>query len=313
MHRGRDLDAAGITSASLRAGFIEARRLNALHGKTFYLATLLLPAASRPYVHALYGFARYADDIVDTAPVAQAEPVFRRWSTQVLAELKAGTSDQPLVRAVIATMRRYELPISYFVDFLASMSADLSVRRYLDDDALDSYMWGSAAVIGLQMLPILGRRDESVHWEELESYAIELGRAFQLTNFIRDIGEDLDRDRIYLPQQSMRRYGVDDQHLLRRHVDDPIRNLLAHEIARARAMYAGAQAGIELVHPDAVGCLRAAATLYSQILTEIERADYDVFSGRISVGLGTRLRVAAPLLAYQSVHRRHRRRPTSSR
>jgi 15-cis-phytoene synthase len=281
-----DLDAAGITDPALRAGYRLCRSSNARHGRTYYLATLLLPPASRPYVHALYGFARHADDMVDETGHSSAE--FRSWSQDFLAELDWGATSDPITRAVLDTIRRWQIPHSYFADFLEAMELDLTVTGYATYDDLARYMWGSAAVIGLQMLPILGRADDSVPWDKLEMHAIDLGYAFQLTNFIRDIAEDLLRGRVYLPQESLDQFGVDRDRLRRGRVDEPIRNLLAWEIERARALYRRAEPGIELVHPTSRECLRTALTLYEEILDEIERADYDVFSHRVSVGLARR-------------------------
>jgi 15-cis-phytoene synthase len=291
----RELSAAGITDPRLRAGYEMCRRLNAVHGRTYYLATLLLPLAKRPYVHALYGFARHADDIVDDLS-ASADPDeragrFTAWSQDFVDDLDWGESGDPVCRAVIDTIRRWDVPRSYFADFLESMRMDLTVTEYATYEDLSRYTWGSAAVIGLQMLPILGRADESVDWETLEPYAIDLGVAFQLTNFLRDVAEDLRLGRVYLPQESLAAFGVDRDRLRRGRVDEPIRNLLASEIARARALYLRAAPGIDLVHPTSRPCLTAALTLYSGILDEIERADYDVFSGRISVPLTRRARV----------------------
>ncbi len=288
----RELDAAGITTPALRSGYATCRALNGEHGRTFYLATLLLPAAKRPYVHALYGFARYADDLVDhidpTLSAAERAGRFAAWSEGALSDLDWGASSAPVLRAVIDTARRWQLPHSYFADFLDSMRTDLTVTGYATYDDLAQYMWGSAAVIGLQMLPILGRADDSVRWDELEPYAIELGYAFQLTNFIRDVDEDLRRGRVYLPQDSLDRFGVDRERLARRRVDEPIRNLLAWEIERARDRYRAAEPGIALVHPTSRDCLRTALTLYREILDEIEANDYDVFSRRVSVPLHRR-------------------------
>src|SRR3954452_22957656 len=164
------------------------------------------------------------------------------------------------------------------------MRIDLSVAAYHTYDDLARYMWGSAAVIGLEMLPVLGRAGDEVRWDVLEQHAIDLGLAFQLTNFLRDVAEDLRRGRVYLPQESLDRFGVDRDRLARGRVDEPIRNLVAWEIERARGLYQRAAPGIELVHPSSRPCLRTAATLYAEILGEIERADYDVFSDRVSVG-----------------------------
>lgn len=290
----RELDAAGITGAALRASYAHCRASNAQHGKTFFLATLLLPPAKRPYVHALYGFARHVDDIVDLSPGLTAERRAERlldWSADFLAELDWGATSDPVRRAVLDTIARWEIPASYFADFLDAMRMDLTVTSYATYDDLAKYMWGSAAVIGLQMLPVLGRADERVRWDVLEAHAIDLGTAFQLTNFIRDVAEDLRRGRIYLPQESLQQFGVDRDRLARGRVDESIRNLLAWEIERARRLYASAAPGIELVHATSRPCLRTASTLYAQILDEIERADYDVFSGRVHVGLLPRAEV----------------------
>ena len=295
MRAGAALSAAGIADPRLRAGYELCRRLNAVHGRTYYLATLLLPPAKRPYVHALYGFARHADDIVDDL-AASAGPEeraarFSAWSRDFVDDLDWGESGDPVCRAVIDTIRRWDIPRSYFADFLDSMRMDLTVTEYATFDDLSKYTWGSAAVIGLQMLPILGRADDSVGWEALEPYAIDLGVAFQLTNFLRDVAEDLRLGRIYLPQDSLAAFGVDRERLARGRVDGPIRNLLAFEIARTRDLYVRAAPGIDLVHATSRPCLHAALTLYGGILDEIERAGYDVFSGRIAVSLRRRARV----------------------
>lgn len=305
----RELDAAGIRGAALRESYRRCRAINAEHGKTYYLATLLLPAAKRPFVHALYGFARHADDLVDQTPglsPAERAEVVTRWTDELLADLDWGETSDPVGRAVLDTVARWAIPRDYLVDFVTAMRADLCVTSYETYADLEKYMWGSAAVIGLQMLPILGRRDETVRWDVLEPYAIALGTAFQLTNFVRDVGEDLRRGRVYLPQDSLQRFGVDVERLRRGIVDESIRNLVAWEIERARGLYAQAAPGIALVDPTSRDCLRTAFTLYSDILTEIEAADYDVFHGRVAVGTARRAEVGVRGLA-RAVAARHRR------
>jgi phytoene synthase len=289
-----DLDAAGIEGAALRASYARCRRINAEHGKTFFLATLLLPPAKRPFVHALYGFARFVDDIVDDqAGSTAAERAARlvQWGEEFLADLEWGETSDPVSRAVLDTAQRWGIPASYFADFLESMRMDLTVTSYATYQDLERYMWGSAAVIGLEMLPVLGRADPDMRWDVLEQHAIDLGTAFQLTNFLRDVAEDLRRGRVYLPQESLDQFGVDRDRLARGRVDESIRNLLAWEIERTRRLYVRAAPGIDLVHPTSRDCLRTAYTLYRDILTEIERADYDVFSGRVQVGLARRATV----------------------
>ena len=314
---GRDLDAAGILDPALRASYQLCRQLNAEHGKTYYLATLLLPPAKRPYVHALYGFARHVDDIVDDLNPAidpdERAARFTTWSQDFLADLDWRSTSDPVSRAVIDTIDRWNIPASYFAEFLDSMRLDLTITSYATYYELARYMWGSAAVIGLQMLPILGRADETVRWDELEPHATDLGMAFQLTNFIRDLAEDLHRGRLYLPQESLDMFGVDRDRLHRGRVDEPIRNLLAWEIERARGLYRSAERGVVLVHPTSRDCLRTALTLYQEILDEIERADYDVFHRRIAVGVTRRAHVGISALRNAWTARRHDpARPTSS-
>jgi phytoene synthase len=307
-----ELDAAGIEGAALRASYARCRRLNAEHGKTFFLATLLLPPEKRPFVHALYGFARHVDDIVDdhsATTAAERAALLDRWSTDFLADLDWGATSDPVSRAVIDTVERWSIPPSYFADFLDAMRMDLTVVSYETFDDLARYMWGSAAVIGLELLPILGRASEDVRWDVLEAHAIDLGLAFQLTNFLRDVAEDLRRGRVYLPQESLDRFGVDRDRLARGRVDEPIRNLLAWEIERARQLYAKAAPGIELVAPTSRDCLRAAFTLYGEILTGIEEADYDVFSARVRVGPARRASVGLAGLRGSLVARRADRPP----
>ncbi len=286
---------------TLAAAYESCRQLNARHGRTYYLATLLLPAHKRPAVHALYAFARYADEIVDDQRTGDRSTELEAWGTRVMAELRSGTATDPIGRAVADTVRTWDIPLSLFEAFLASMQLDLTVTRYPTYADLERYMWGSAAVIGLQMLPVL----ESVGpAEQAAPYAVALGQAFQLTNFLRDIGEDLGRGRVYLPEQDLADHGVTVDDLATGTVHGPVRRLLAFEIRRTRALYRRAEPGIGLLHPTSRDCVRTALRLYGGILDEIERADYDILRRRVSVGRARRLGVAGPGLARATLARR---------
>jgi 15-cis-phytoene synthase len=306
-----ELDAAGITDPTLRSSYERCRRLNAAHGRTYYLATLLLPPAKRPYVHALYGFARYADDIVDDTGAAALTPAEKAqrltdWGDRFLAAIRPGgpPATHPVSAAAADTIRRWDIPVSHFEDFLAAMRMDLTVTEYAGFDDLMKYMWGSAAVIGLQMLPVL---EPVVERSVAEPYAVDLGVAFQLSNFIRDVGEDLRRGRVYLPLDDLTHFGVDRERLARGVVDGPIRRLLAYEIARTRELYRTAEPGIRLLHPTSRDCVVTALRLYGGILDAVERADYQVLDRRQSVGLGRRAAVAGPgLLRAYAARRRAR-------
>jgi phytoene synthase len=285
-------------NARLLASYRACRTLNRTHGRTYFLATLLLPRHKRPYVHALYAFARFADDIVDGLDPAvsadQRAEALGAWASSFLADIaQADTGLQfndPITPAVIDTITRWNIPLTYFEDFLNSMSMDLTIVSYATYTDLVQYMWGSAAVIGLQMLPIL---EPTEPLDSIAPYAIDLGYAFQLTNFLRDIGEDLHRGRVYLPQESLLEFGVDEDLLRHPKVDIRVRNLLRHEIARARALYASAWPGTQLMPASSRRCLQTAWHLYGGILDEIERADYDILDRRVSVGIRRKFSVTA--------------------
>ncbi len=299
---GRELAAAGITSPALRASYEACRQLNAAHGHTYYLATRLLPAPKRPYVHALYGFARYADEIVDdlssTLTDGEKTAELRRWSGDFLSGRGAGN----VLPAVRDTISRWDIPAAYFEAFLDSMRMDLTVGQYETYDDLMRYMYGSAAVIGLQMVPVLGH--PGVPRAVVEPYAADLGVAFQLANFIRDVGEDLRRGRIYLPMEDLRHFAVDREHLARGVVDGPVRRLLAYEVARTRELFSAARVGTRLLDPTSRDCIETAFALYGGILDQVERAGYQVLDRRVSVGAARRARVALPGLARAYTTRR---------
>jgi len=280
---------------ALQESYRECKRLNSLHGKTYYLATLLLPKSKRPYVHALYGFARYADEIVDdlasTLSPQEKADALRSWSNGVLEDLKKGTSTDHIGRALVDTARKFDIPHQHFVDFLHSMEMDLTITEYQDYDALLEYVYGSAAVIGLEMVPILGYSDERAF-----EAAKKLGIAFQLANFIRDVSEDLDRGRVYLPLDELAHFGVDRAMLERRVLTPEIVEALKFQIARVRELQREADAGIELLDKESRPCIRAASELYCGIVDEVEAIGYDIFNKRAKTSTVRRARVAG--LAY---------------
>lgn len=288
-----ELHAAGIEDERLRESYRYCRRLNAQHGRTYFLATRLLTPSQRPAVHALYGFARYADDILDDLH-SDAGVAERSARLELLASrfTKGDAASEPVLPAVLDTARTYRIPVTLFDEFLASMRMDLTVTDYPDRPALNRYMRGSAEVIGLQMLPILGTVGPL---RDAEPSAEALGRAFQLTNFLRDINEDLDRGRVYLPADELAAFGVDRELLTwchdKQRTDPRVRQALAAQHEITRAIYREAHKGIALLAPQSRPCVTAAFTLYSEILDRIEDIDYAVFSQRASVGMGRRLQV----------------------
>ncbi len=276
----------------LQASYAECKRLNALHGKTYYLATLLLPKSKRPYVHALYGFARYADEIVDdlasTLTVEEKAKALSTWGDKILDDLASGRSDDAVGRALIDTVNRFHIPHAHFEAFLHSMTMDLTVTEYQTYEDLLEYVYGSAAVIGLEMVPVLGVLEEGAY-----ECAKKLGIAFQLANFIRDVGEDLDRGRIYLPLDELAQCGVSRQMLEARVLTPQIIEALKFQIARVRQLQAEATPGIKMLEAASRPCIEAASTLYCGIVDEVEKIGYDIFNKRAKTSTARRLRVAS--------------------
>jgi len=291
-----ELTAAGITDPDLRASYAECKRLNSLHGKTYYLATLLLPKEKRPFVHALYGFARYADEIVDdlesSLSVDDKANALKVWGDGILADLRKGESKDHIGRALIDTVNRFAIPIEHFEAFLHSMTMDLSVTEYQTYEDLLEYVYGSAAVIGLQMVPILGSTDPRAY-----EAAQKLGIAFQLANFIRDVDEDLERGRVYLPIQELAEHDVSWQMLNERVLTPQIRSALQAQIKRVRALQKESEFGISLLDASSRPCIEAASELYCGIVDEVEKINYEIFTKRATTSTWRRLKVALPAYA----------------
>ena len=298
---------------TLQASYARCRDLNARHGRTYFLATRLLPPDRRPAVHALYAFARWADDIVDsttdTRPWPRRAAELARLEEDLAAGLSGIPSEHPILAALCDTATRYQIDPQHFWAFFDSMRMDAvgsatEVSEYACMADLERYMYGSAAVIGLQMLPVLGTVVEK---DQAGPYAAALGVAFQLTNFLRDVGDDLDRGRVYLPADELAAFGVDPA--LLRHVrttgrpDPRVRRALAHLVALTRSRYREAETGIGMLEPIARPCVRTAFTLYADILTEIERADYHVLTRRVTVSRRRRVAIAGPGLVRATAHR----------
>lgn len=278
---------------TLEESYRRCREINRRAGTSYYSATWLLPAVKRRHVHALYAFCRHADDIVDDlgpAPISERVGALADLGRRFRADLSAGDSDDPVLKAVVHTVRTFSIDAACFGRFLASMAMDLRVGCYADFDALLDYMDGSAAVIGEMMLPILEPSSALAL-----PHARDLGIAFQLTNFWRDVAEDLDRGRVYLPQDDLDRFGARAA-LAGRRVSAEWVTLLRFEIDRTRRYYASGRDGLAYLPRDSARCVAAAADLYAGILDRIESAGYDIWSGRVRVAGWRKAAVAARLL-----------------
>lgn len=277
-----------MTTKSLDASYDTCRALHRRHGTTYYLAARLLPRSKRAHVHALYGFCRYADDIVDSMGLVAVEvraEALAGLHARFVADLARGHSSHEVLAALVDTVTTLGIDPAAVGRFVRSMTMDLSVDRYQTWDDLCGYMDGSAAVIGEMMLAVLEPLDPAGAFGP----ARDLGIAFQLTNFLRDVGEDLERGRVYLPADDLDRFGAD---AWRREVTPAWVALMRFEIGRARALYQSADRGIELLPSRGAACVRTARVLYSGILDQIEANGYDVFSTRARVSNARKLATA---------------------
>ena len=281
-------------TVTLDESYETCRALNKRHGTTYYWSTFVLPRVKRHHVWALYGFCRYADDIVDDlgpAPVEERERALDDLGRRLFVAMDDGGADDPVLHAVVHTVRAFGIDPECFDRFLRSMAMDLKVDRYETWEDLLGYMDGSAAVIGEMMLPILEPSSPAA-----TAPARDLGFAFQLTNFLRDVGEDLDRGRIYIPQEDLAAYGADPT---ARVADASWRALMRFEIARCRRLYESADRGIGMLPPASARCIGTARTLYSQILDAIEAQHHDVFTQRASVPTWRKVGAAASAMLHR--------------
>ena len=274
----------------LASGYARCAEVTRRHGTTYYWGARLLPVESRRHVHAVYTLARLADDIVDLAgpePGADTAAALDAFEHSFWQALETGTSTDPVMAAVVTTVRQCGIDEECFTRFFGAMRTDLTRRTYETWADLLGYMDGSAAVIGEMMLPVLRPGTDAV------APARALGLAFQLTNFLRDVGEDLDRGRVYLPQEDLRRFGADPH---ARVVTPQWRALMAFEVERNRRLYREADAGIPALPGASRRCVATARVLYARILERIEGADYDVFGSRARVSTPVKAALAARMV-----------------
>ena len=274
---GRDISARELADA-----YNVCNQLTRQHSKSFYFSTMFLPPAKRQAIRALYAFCRTSDDIVDMA-AGNAPHALAHWVTLVHA--RTTPHDNPVLIAWNDTVTKYNISQELVDELLAGIAMDLTVTRYQTFDDLWLYCYRVASVVGLISMQIIGHDDDAV------DYAVKLGVALQLTNILRDIGEDADRGRIYIPQQDLARFGLTDDDILQGRQTHRFKALIRFQSARAHALYEESWPGIGLLHPDSHLAVAAAATVYRGILDRIHANDFDVFHQRASVPLSGKLRL----------------------
>jgi 15-cis-phytoene synthase len=268
--------------ALLAQAYEHCRRLTAAHSRSFYLASGLLPPPKRQAARALYAFCRTADDLVDR-PNGDPQAALLAWQRRVL-------SPHPPIHNLVAvawadTRTRYHIPPSYSKQLLAGVGRDITQHRYQTFADLTTYAYGVASTVGLMSMHIVGFTSP-----QALPYAIKLGVALQLTNILRDVGEDWRAGRVYLPQDELAAFGLTEADLAAGRVDNRWRAFMQFQISRDRQLYTEAWPGIGLLNQDGRLAIAAAAALYQAILADIEAHDYDVFRRRAYVGAWDKLR-----------------------
>ncbi|HEX6291655.1 MAG TPA: squalene/phytoene synthase family protein [Herpetosiphonaceae bacterium] len=276
------------TASSLAAAYRACRALTRVHSKSFFLASRLLPQPKRRAMEALYAFCRTSDDAVDTN--VDAASALAQWVANVQHPIPP--HDQPVLLAWADTCERYQLPCDLANELLAGVAMDLSIQRYETFAELWVYCYRVASVVGLLSMRIIGFAPGA------EVYAIRLGIALQLTNILRDIGEDARRGRIYLPLEDLRRFGLSEAEILDGVRDDRFRALMRYEIERAGQLYHMSWPGIALLDHDGQMAVAAAALLYRGILRKIVANDFDVFTRRAHLSALEKIAML-PTIRYQ--------------
>jgi phytoene synthase len=262
---------------SLKEAYAVCEQVTRRHSKTFYIASALLPPHKRKAVRALYAFCRVTDDIVDrSTDKAGRLTELKAWQRRV-------SSDEPNIcdwvpLAWADARARFHIPHGYAQQLIAGVARDINQTRYETFDDLAEYSYGVASTVGLMAMHIVG-----FSGADAIPYAIRLGVALQVTNILRDVGEDWRNGRLYLPLSELREFGLSEDDIERGVVTDQWRKFMQFQIARNRELYHDSLRGVGLLHRNGRFAIAAAAKLYEAILTDIEQADYDVFSRRAHI------------------------------
>lgn len=271
--------------------FEHARRVTGHHARTFALATRLLPKKKRWATYALYGFCRYADNLVDVPrdrTVKERVEELERLRTELETAFRHGESEHPAVGPLVAVFRAYGIPENYAFELIEGVRMDLVGTRYDTFEELYTFAYRVAGVVGLMMTYVLGFRGQAAL-----CHAEALGIAMQLTNILRDIQEDLEQDRLYLPREELRRFGVSLEQLRQGRMTNAMRDFMHYQVQRADHYYEMGNEGIGYLEGESRIAIRAASDIYRAILRQLEQRDLNPFLGRAVVPTGRKLTLLA--------------------
>lgn len=283
-------------AAFLRSGLEECRQITKKYGTSFYFATQFFPREVREGIYAIYAFARIPDEIVDDPDLTDHDEAIARltkWAERWRRAMRNGVSEDPVLNFISAQFKKYQIPDDICEAFLRSMFMDESKFSYANYAELEDYMYGSAGVIGLMVTRVVGYSTDDAF-----EYAKKLGYAFQLTNFLRDIREDYeDLGRVYMPQDEMEKFGLSNADIAHQNRDDRFVEFMKFQIERNRQVYKEALPGIKMLHWRGRLAVRVSYVLYKAILGEIERANYNVFAGRVRTNRQQKIYLSLKALA----------------
>ncbi len=269
--------------AAMQAAYRLCDKITAHYSKSFYMASALLPEEKRSAVRALYAFCRSVDDIVDESADEDRDAQLAYWKRIVQSAVAPETD--LVATAWVDTLTRYHIPRIYALQLIDGVARDLTQNRYQNFDDLSTYCYGVASTVGLMSMYIVGFKTN-----DALPYAIKLGVALQLTNILRDVGEDYRSGRVYLPQDELALFGLTEADIARGVVTEKWRTFMRFQIERARALYAESWQGIRMLEREGQMAIAAASDFYSAILDDIEAHDYDVFTRRAHLGAWGKMR-----------------------
>ncbi|UCF65230.1 MAG: phytoene/squalene synthase family protein [bacterium] len=277
--RGRDKD--------LKMSLKYARSQTAFYSKSFFLSSALLPKEKRWDTYALYSFCRYADNIVDRPRNRTPEELIQEvdaLATELHMAYKTRESEHPVIKSFIHVAMKYQIPIIYPMELLEGVKMDLERNRYETFDDLYLFAYRVAGVVGILMTYVLGYKDDSAF-----EYAEKLGVAMQLTNILRDVQEDKNMGRIYLPQQEIEQFNLQEEDFFNENITTNFRKFMNFQVNRAHRYYLEAHDGIKLLTENTQFAIYAASKIYQGILLKIEARNYNPFLGRVFVSQGKKL------------------------
>lgn len=290
----------GYSDDDFTRDVLVARELQKKHGTSYYFATAFFPKEIRNATFTLYGFVRVPDEIVDSAKGTNNEEIKKQlldWKHEWTKCYEGARSENPVIRAAAYVFHTYHIPFELSISFLDAMMQDTEKTTYRTYDELEKYMYGSASCIGIMMSYIIGFKQP-----ETLSYAQKLGEAMQLTNFLRDVGEDFShRGRVYMPQDELAQFGITNE-ISTAQVSEAWKAFMKFQITRARTLYREAEPGISELDNRGQLAVRLASRLYERILNKIEEADYNTLTRRVRTELPEKLRISVPIMIHHLYH-----------